>query len=128
MTTDLDRAIIIAGEYRRLVAAGRLAEADQAESTIDELVGHYQYANQLCFLWPSWKRAEPKSPRSQPRKPTTSSASSRISGAYGRGTARWHLRSPLPENMPVRIQARITRLKSSAQTKSPHSSPERIVP
>ena len=53
MTTNLDRAIILAGEYRRLVAAGRLAEADKAESTIDELVGHYQYANQLCFLWPS---------------------------------------------------------------------------
>ena len=40
---NLNLALAVATEYRALVALGRYPEADQAASTIDELVGTWRW-------------------------------------------------------------------------------------
>jgi len=45
----LDRALEAATRYRDLVLDGRLEEADQIESTIDDLVGQWRGVR---FVWP----------------------------------------------------------------------------
>lgn len=47
--TRLNDALVAAAEYRALIAAGRYPEAEQVESTIDELIGRWAPHG---FVWP----------------------------------------------------------------------------
>ena len=47
---NLDRAMVAAEEYARLVCAGRVAEAGSVRRTIDELVGSFDDG---VWVWPS---------------------------------------------------------------------------